>query len=131
MFSQILVDRGHEELHVTEEEMAAEPGDDDEAEDFVMAKSQAGLPAITNRRGAYALLDYAADWLLRYEPHSPAPYLVKRAVSWEHRSLREILAELMARGADQATIFETLGMEESDSAEMPRRQGPGKSPIRE
>ncbi|GAA0598336.1 hypothetical protein GCM10009099_39370 [Caenispirillum bisanense] len=70
------------------------------------------LPAIANRAEAYRLLDHAADWLLEHEPHSPAPYLVKRAVSWEKASLRAVLLELMARGADSEGILEGLGIDD-------------------
>lgn len=70
------------------------------------------MPVIHSRRGAYELLDHAAEWLLYHEPHSPAPYLVKRAVAWEHMSLRDVLSELMERGADAETIFKVLGIGE-------------------
>ncbi len=81
------------------------------------------LPAIANRAEAYRLLDHAADWLLEHEPHSPAPYLVKRAVSWEKASLRAVLLELMARGADSEGILEGLGIDEEGrpAAASPRR----------
>lgn len=70
------------------------------------------LPPITDRSQAYRLLDHAADWLLAHEPHSPAPYLVKRAVSWEKASLRAVLLELMARGGDSEAILENLGIDQ-------------------
>ncbi|WP_207482420.1 type VI secretion system protein TssA [Arenibaculum pallidiluteum] len=105
-----------------------EPASDNEEEDMPARVNPprfqiaAGMPAISNRRAAYALLDYAADWLLENEPHSPAPYLVKRAVSWEDRSLREVLGELMAKGADPSAIFEVLGMNEEDGRPARRRR---------
>ena len=71
------------------------------------------LPAISSRREAYRLLDHAASWLIDHEPHSPVPFLVKRAVSWEGASLRTVLTELMARGADAETIMEFLAIDES------------------
>jgi len=127
-FSQALADRG---LGMTEKaEAGSEDGaeDIDEDEDSMPARVNpprfqmvAGMPAIPNRRAAYALLDYAADWLIENEPHSPAPYLVKRAVSWENRSLREVLSELMARGADADAIFEVLGIGE-EGMPMPGRR---------
>lgn len=39
-------------------------------------------PSFSSREQAYASLSALADYLMRTEPHSPAPWLVKRAVSW-------------------------------------------------
>lgn len=78
--------------------------------------SSPGLPQIQDRHAAYALLDHAANWLLEHEPHSPAPYLVKRAVSWEGLGLRELLAQLMMRGADLELIYQILGIGEDGQA---------------
>lgn len=66
---------------------------------------------IASRRAAYKIIDQAADWLMRNEPHSPAPYLIKRAVSWENMTLRDVLAELLARGGDLETVMELLGID--------------------
>ena len=66
--------------------------------------------AISSRGEAYALLDEAADYLLRTEPHSPAPYLVKRAVAWGNLSLGELLHELVAGQNDLDAIKKLLGM---------------------
>lgn len=71
------------------------------------------LPSISSRREAYRLLDHAANWLIDHEPHSPVPFMVKRAVSWEGASLRTVLTELMSRGADADTIMEFLAIDES------------------
>jgi type VI secretion system protein ImpA len=66
--------------------------------------------AITSRAQAYEQLGAAADYLLRAEPHSPVPYLVRRAVSWGNLSLAELLEELLAKNADLATIYTLLGI---------------------
>lgn len=49
-----------------------------------------------SREEAYRLLAVVADYLMRYEPHSPVPYMLKRALDWGGKPLPELLAELMA-----------------------------------
>ncbi|HET9714536.1 MAG TPA: hypothetical protein VFP64_21785, partial [Pyrinomonadaceae bacterium] len=44
---------------------------------------------------AYRRLSEAADYLLRTEPHSPTPYLVKRAVEWGNMSLPELFQQIV------------------------------------
>ncbi len=70
----------------------------------------AGGPAIRSRAEAYRRLAEAADYLLRTEPHSPAPYLVRRAVAWGGMSLGELLQELVQGDSDLRTIYALLGM---------------------
>lgn len=65
---------------------------------------------ITTRAEAYRALDQAAELLLRIEPHSPVPYLVKRAVRWGHLSLSELYAELF-QIADPNAVFKLLGIQ--------------------
>jgi len=50
---------------------------------------------IRSRAEAYRCLAEAADFLLRAEPHSPTPYLVKRAISWGNMPLGELLPEII------------------------------------
>ena len=74
----------------------------------------AALPAadvgISSRDEAYALLDRAAEYLMRAEPHSPVPYLVKRAVSWGAMPLDELLGELLSEAGDLNQLYKLLGM---------------------
>ena len=84
-------------------------------EDSVMDEpvAQASSGAINNRAEAYHRLNEAADFLLRTEPHSPVPYLVRRAVSWGNLSLAELLQELLQKNADLPTIYALLGIKRS------------------
>ncbi len=66
--------------------------------------------SIKSRVEAYALLSAAADYLLIHEPHSPAPHLVKRAVTWGRMTLTELLQELIADDSDLKQIFKLLGL---------------------
>ncbi|HSN98846.1 MAG TPA: hypothetical protein VLS89_11195, partial [Candidatus Nanopelagicales bacterium] len=72
-----------------------------------------GAP-LKSRAEAYRQLADAADYLLRTEPHSPVPYLVKRAISWGNMSLAELLAEFVGSPDDLVTIYRLLGIRGRD-----------------
>jgi type VI secretion system ImpA family protein len=76
-----------------------------------LGEPEAGV--ISSRSEAYRRLAEAADFLLRTEPHSPVPYLVRRAVSWGGLSLSELLQELLQRNADLPTLYTLLGIKQS------------------
>ncbi len=65
---------------------------------------------ITDRDDAYRRLAEAAEYLLQTEPHSPTPYLVKRAVAWGSMSLDQLLQELIQDKSDLAQLLRLLGM---------------------
>jgi type VI secretion system protein ImpA len=65
---------------------------------------------IASRAEAYRALNEASEYLLRTEPHSPVPYLVRRAIAWGNMSLVELLEELLAKNADVNTVYALLGM---------------------
>jgi len=67
---------------------------------------------IKNRADAYRMLAEAAEYLARTEPHSPVPYLVRRAVGWGNFTLAELLQELLADKSDLRTINKLLGIKE-------------------
>jgi type VI secretion system protein ImpA len=69
---------------------------------------------IRSRDEAYQRLAQAADYLLRTEPHSPTPYLVKRAVSWGSLPLQELLLELVNDRSDLRALYTLLGMQAKD-----------------
>lgn len=70
-----------------------------------------GSGEISSRADAYAQLSAAADFLIHLEPHSPAPYLVKRAIDWGNLSTAELYHELFVQHQGQLSIFELLGIE--------------------
>ena len=88
----------------------AEP--DQEAAD-APAPARPASGAILSRAEAFQRLTEAADYLLRTEPHSPVPYLVRRAVSWGNLSLAELLGELLQKNADLPTLYTLLGIKKS------------------
>lgn len=63
---------------------------------------------ISSREEAYRRLAEAAEYLSRIEPHSPTPYLVKRAILWGSLSLPELLPELVRNQAELSEIFRLL-----------------------
>lgn len=63
------------------------------------------------RAHAYEMLEQAMRILLQSDPHSPAPYLVQRAIEWGRLSTSELYRELFIRKGGQMNIFELLGLE--------------------
>ncbi len=66
---------------------------------------------IQSRAEAYKRLAEAADYLIRSEPHSPVPYLVRRAVAWGNMSFGELLVELVEAGGDHQRVLRLLGLD--------------------
>jgi predicted component of type VI protein secretion system len=88
-----------------EHTVAYDPGD--------VAASPPTLPAgppIRSRGEAYALLEAAAGYLGRTEPHSPTPWLVRRAVAWGGMELCELLETLIEEGYDLKSLRLLLGL---------------------
>ena len=63
-----------------------------------------------NRAEAYATLGALADYLSSVEPHSPTPFLIRRAVSWGTMSLPEVIAEIIREDGDVSRFFSVLGV---------------------
>jgi type VI secretion system ImpA family protein len=68
--------------------------------------------AIQSREEAYASLARSAEFLLRLEPHSPVPYLVRRAIDWGRLNTVELYQELFVRMNGQISIFDLLGLQQ-------------------
>ena len=77
---------------------------------------QAPIPhsgAIASRDEAYRLLEDVAAYLQKTEPHSPTPYLIKRAVAWGHMSLADLMQEIVREEGDIARFFSLLGVKDA------------------
>lgn len=96
-----------------EEYMSYDPGMDGfgPVEEGEEEGAYGGSP-IRSRAEAYRRLSEAADFLQRTEPHSPTPYLIRRAVAWGGMSLGELLQELVQSDSDLRAIYTLLGMRE-------------------
>jgi type VI secretion system ImpA family protein len=66
---------------------------------------------IRNRSEAYQRLAEIAEYLSKVEPHSPTPYLLKRAISWGEMSLTDLLHEIVNDERDLAAIYTLLGIQ--------------------
>ncbi|MGY2222461.1 type VI secretion system protein TssA [Pseudomonas gingeri] len=75
------------------------------------ATEQASRPvAPRNREEAYRQLLLIADYLAKTEPHSPVPYVVKKAVEWGNKPLNELLSELISSDAEARRVWTLLGV---------------------
>lgn len=68
-----------------------------------------GTP-LTERERAYRMLEEIAGYLAHIEPHSPVPYLLRRAVAWGGLNTAELYRELFVVGNAQINLFELLGL---------------------
>jgi type VI secretion system ImpA family protein len=83
------------------------------------------VPAIRSRDDAYARIAQVADYLQRTEPHSPTPYLLRRAIHWGRLDLNQLLLELTSNGMDFMQVMRLLGIGQDESGDgghgSPRR----------
>jgi type VI secretion system protein ImpA len=63
------------------------------------------------RERAYAQLAEAAETLLRLEPHSPVPYVIRKAVEWGALDTVQLYQELFLQQGGQLNIFQLLGLD--------------------
>lgn len=75
-----------------------------------MAAPREGAAAgpIANRDDAYRRLAEVADYLMRVEPHSPAPYVLRRVLAWGRMPLNEVLLEMASGRNDLAAVLELI-----------------------
>ena len=88
------------------------PGDDEPPE--AANSEQARIDEVTmgslDRREVYAALADIAHALETIEPHSPVPYLIRRAVAWGGLNTAQLYSEVFVRCGGQINIFELLGL---------------------
>jgi type VI secretion system protein ImpA len=63
-----------------------------------------------HRDEAYRTLEALAEYLATVEPHSPTPYLIRRAVNWGRLPLPELMAEIMREEGDLNRMVQLLGL---------------------
>ncbi|MDR7307126.1 type VI secretion system protein TssA [Rhodoferax saidenbachensis] len=75
-----------------------------------LPESDNAMGPINSREDAYRMLDAVAEYLQKTEPHSPTPYLVKRAVTWGRMSLGDLMQEIVREEGDIGRYFSLLGI---------------------
>lgn len=65
---------------------------------------------IDSRSDAYAIINKAADYLEKLDPHSPSPHLIKRAIRWSNLDLKELLQEMIRDQESLEDLKHLLGM---------------------
>ncbi|MDH0292026.1 type VI secretion system protein TssA [Pseudomonas sp. GD04087] len=65
---------------------------------------------LRDREQAYRQLAAIADFLARTEPHSPVPYVIRRAVEWGGMPLSALLDELVNADAEARRVWVMLGV---------------------
>ncbi len=65
---------------------------------------------IKNRNDAYETLDNIADYLEILEPHSPTPYLIRRAVKWGGMSLKELAEDIGKNDGSIQGLLSVVGL---------------------
>ncbi|MGE4242610.1 type VI secretion system protein TssA [Ramlibacter sp.] len=68
------------------------------------------LDGVTNREEAYRALEALAEYLGTIEPHSPTPYLIRRAVNWGRMPLPELMQEILREEGDLNRMTQLLGL---------------------
>lgn len=84
------------------------------AEGAAEDRGPAAIPAgrgPASRDEAFRWLRAASDYLVQTEPHSPVPYLVRRAVLWGGLSLPELMIDFQRSGYDLGALYTMLGFD--------------------
>ncbi|UNM06514.1 MAG: type VI secretion system protein TssA [Holosporaceae bacterium] len=65
---------------------------------------------MNSRSEAYALIEKAANYLEKLDPHSPSPHLIKRAIKWGNLNLHQLLGEMVKNPASLEELRHLLGI---------------------
>jgi hypothetical protein len=68
---------------------------------------------ISSRSDAYDIINKAADYLEKLDPHSPSPHLIKRAIRWSNLGLKELLQEMIKDPSSLEDLKHLLGMKQT------------------
>jgi len=72
------------------------------------AENPAARGPVRTRADAYQMLAEAADFLARTEPHSPTPYLVRRAIAWGTMPFEKLVEELIPNKTELESVYKLL-----------------------
>ncbi|SFS13623.1 type VI secretion system protein ImpA [Dyella sp. OK004] len=86
--------------------------DEDTSESEGEPRSMANM--LGEREHAYQMLTEIGEYLMQVEPHSPVPYLIRRAVAWGGLNAAELYREVFQKGGGRIDVFDLLG-EQTDA----------------
>lgn len=69
-----------------------------------------GVSALGNREDAYRALERIADFLGKIEPHSPVPYLLRRAIKWGANDCSRAAARALRKCTRCSATLPTVGV---------------------
>lgn len=69
---------------------------------------KSSLGQIKSREQAYAILDEVAAYLENVEPHSPTPYLIRRAITWGNMNLSQVFSDILNNGQDLSLLLDVM-----------------------
>ena len=98
------------------------------------AKNQADVHVDTvmnSRSEAYAVIEKAANYLEKLDPHSPSPHLIKRAIKWGNLNLHQLLDEMVQDPNTRNELKNLLGIAPDtnpDASDKEDRENP-KQPL--
>lgn len=102
--------RPEPEMNMTEATGVDSEGPMTVAEELQASPTGVSMQGWRSREEAYRTLEALADYLGRVEPHSPTPYLIRRAVTWGRMELPELMAEIVREEGDLNRLISLLGL---------------------
>ncbi|RMF32872.1 MAG: type VI secretion system protein TssA [Chlorobiota bacterium] len=108
---RVCTERGIGSEGDAESEASPEVGDESPG------SSRGSISALGTREDAYRALERIADFLGKIEPHSPVPYLLRRAIKWGRMTAQELLQELYENAPDVAQLYRLLGLQPPEESE--------------
>ena len=79
--------------------------------DQALEDSQYTAGVWSSREQAYKTLEQLAEYLATIEPHSPTPYLIRRAVKWGQLPLAELIQEVLNEEGDLNGMLAMMGLQ--------------------
>ena len=73
---------------------------------------------MNSRSEAYAVIEKAATYLEKLDPHSPSPHLIKRAIKWGNLNLKELLNEMVKDPSTLGELRHLLGLSSTNEADI-------------
>jgi len=112
VMAQLIVEPTEDEIMAQESENEALAPLGEQPAETASARRGVAAAGWKNRKEAYATLELLADYLSAVEPHSPTPYLLRRAVKWGSMPLPELMAEIIREEGDLNRLANVLGLKE-------------------